>query len=149
MASERRESYNGQGSVYTEGGGDRRTDSQQRKHFYPTTPSSICPITSLIHTSISSLASSPCRSPFLPFFLSDNSSSHRAHQVFHSLTSRFMWAMGYTPMFVSSAASSSSNTRRFRWIWCCCPFVRSVRGQGRQRNYLNRSRICFWSSRPP
>ena len=88
-SSERRESCIGQVCVHIESEGSDRY-GRQRKRFYSTTSSSICSITSSIQTSISSLASSPRRSPFLPFLLSETSSSHWVRQVFHSSMRRFL-----------------------------------------------------------
>ena len=81
------DAINGQECVHAKiEAGDRWT----AERFYSATSSSICSITSSIQTSISSLASSPRRSPFLPFLLSETSSSHWARQVFHSSMRRFL-----------------------------------------------------------
>lgn len=142
--------------AYTHSAGTARTSTYKQVRTYSTT-SSVCSTTSSIQSSISSFSSlclSSSGSGFLPRSRRSytNSVLTRLRQAFHSSTRRLRSAMSSALMLLSSAASSSSNWRlnslRLRRICRCCSFPRSVRGRGRQRNCLKRSRMCFSSSWP-
>ena len=104
------------------------------------TSSSICSITSSIHNSISSLASS---FPEGCIASSPISFRLRFRQAFHSSTSRLRDAVNSALTLLSSAASSSSKarlkSRRFFLICFCLSLLRRLTGRGRQINCLNRS----------
>ena len=124
-------------------------------HPYSTTSSSICSMTSSIHSATSSFSSSPSSRavPTLGTFrVPDISRLHLARQAFHSSTSLFLCAISSALTLPSSAASSSSNvrlySRKFLRIARCCSLLNNVRGRGRHRNCLNRSRMCFSNSWP-
>jgi hypothetical protein len=113
---------------------------ESRDYDSSTTTSSICSITSSIHNSISSLASS-----FPDECIASSPISFRLpfRQAFHSSTSRLREAVNSALTLLSSAASSSSNarlkSRRFFLICFCFSLLRRLGGLGRQINCLNRS----------